>query len=241
MTDPLFHLRGVRKECGPTFALQIDDLQIRQGETLALLGPTGAGKTTLLRLLAGLESPTKGEIRFDGQQFMSGNPPLPTRRRISMVHQRPILLKGTVRYNIEYGWRLRGVPLPGVLDETIQRFHLEKVASQSARTLSGGQTQLVALARALVIAPDVLLLDEPTSNLDPAHVSLVEENIRRSSSDRPLTIVWATHNLFQARRIANRVALLWEGKLIEVAETERFFMSPTDSRTADFVQGKMIY
>lgn len=241
MTDALFHLRGVRKARGPTFALEIDDLHVRQGETLALLGPTGAGKTTLLRLLAGLESPTMGEILFDGQHIMSGNPPLPTRRRIAMVHQRPTLLTGTVRYNIEYGLRLRGMLIPPMLDETMKRFRLEKLASQSARTLSGGQTQLVALARALVIAPDVLLLDEPTSNLDPAHVAIVEEAILRSNSDRPMAIVWATHNLFQARRIATRVALLWDGKLIEVAETERFFESPTDSRTADFVQGKMIY
>ena len=241
MTDSLVDMRGVRKECGPTFVLEIDDLQVRKGETLALLGPTGAGKTTLLRLLAGLESPTTGEIQFDGQQMMSGNLPLPTRRRIAMVHQRPTLLTGTVRYNIEYGLRLRGLPIPPVLDETMKRFRLEKLASQSARTLSGGQTQLVALARSLVIAPDLLLLDEPTSNLDPAHVAVVEETIRRSNSDRPIAIVWATHNMFQARRIANRVALLWDGKLIEVAATERFFEAPTDSRTADFVQGRMIY
>lgn len=241
MTDSLFDLRGVRKECGPTFALEIDNLQVRKGETLALLGPAGAGKTTLLRLLAGLESPTQGELRFDGQQIMSGNLPLVTRRRIAMVHQRATLLTGTVRYNIEYGLRLRGLPIPPMLDVTMQRFRLEQRASQSARTLSGGQTQLVALARALVVSPDGLLLDEPTSNLDPAHVAIVEETIRRSSSDRPIAIVWATHNLFQARRIATRVALLWDGKLIEVAKTEHFFDRPSDSRTADFVQGKMIY
>lgn len=242
MTDSLFELRGVRKDFGLDFALQIDDLQVRKGETLALLGPTGAGKSTLLRLLSGLESPTMGEIWFDGKQFTSGNWPLLTRRRIAMVHQRPALLTGSVLYNVAYGLRLRAVPMPApVLVETMNRFRLEGLASQSARTLSGGQTQLVALARAFVISPDVVLLDEPTSNLDPAHVALVEETIRRSNADRLITIVWATHNLFQARRVADRVALLWDGKLIEVAATEQFFERPTDSRTADFLQGKMIY
>lgn len=242
MKDSLFDLREVGKDFGRTFTLEIDELQVRNGETLALLGPTGAGKSTLLRLLAGLESPTSGEIRFDGQHVMSGNSPLSIRRRIAMVHQRPIMLTGSVRYNVEYGLRLRGMPVSAaVFDEITNHFRLEQIAFQSARTLSGGQTQLVALARALVIASDVLLLDEPTSNLDPAHVALVEETIHRLHADRPMTVVWATHNLFQARRIAQRVALLWGGKLIEVAATDQFFERPTDPRTADFVQGKMIY
>lgn len=242
MTDSVFELRGVRKDYGLSFALEIDELQICNGETLALLGPTGAGKSTLLRLLGGLESLTTGEIRLDAQQVMPGNLPLSIRRRVAMVHQRPIMLTGSVRYNVEYGFRLRGIPVPAsVLDETICRFRLGKVVSQSARTLSGGQTQLVALARAFVVSPDVLLLDEPTANLDPAHVALVEEAVRRLHAERPVTILWATHNLFQARRVAERVALLWNGKLIEVAATEQFFENPADQRTADFVQGKMIY
>ena len=242
MTESLFDLQTVRKHYGLAFALEIDELQICKGETLALLGPTGAGKSTLLRLLAGLESPTNGEIRLEGQKVVSGNLPLLMRRRIAMVHQRPIMLSGSVQYNVEYGLRLRGMHEPtSVLDDTINRFRLQQVASQSARTLSGGQTQLVALARAFVISPDVLLLDEPTANLDPANVALVEEAIPRLHADRPVTIVWATHNLFQARRVADRVALLWNGKLIEVAATEQFFESPADTRTADFVQGKMIY
>ena len=158
-----------------------------------------------------------------------------------MVYQRPSLLTGTVRYNIEYGLKIRGLPHTNAVDAILKCFRLENLAAQSARTLSGGQTQLVAVARALVFAPDILLLDEPTSNLDPAHVALVEEAFRSANPDRPNTIVWATHNLYQARRIAQRVALLWDGKLVEVAATEQFFDEPTDSRTADFVQGKMIY
>lgn len=242
MTEALFDLREIGKNFRRAFALEIGALQIRRGETLSLLGPTGAGKSTLLRLLAGLESPTSGEIRLEGQPFRSDRLPLPVRRRIAMVHQRPILLTGSVRYNVEYGLRLRGATASASLVEAaMHRFRLESIASQSARTLSGGQTQLVALARALVLDPEVLLLDEPTSNLDPAHVALVEETIRTRHAEHPMTIVWATHNLFQARRIADRVALLWDGKLIEAAATEEFFERPTSPRTAEFVQGRMIY
>ncbi|NOX52856.1 MAG: phosphate ABC transporter ATP-binding protein, partial [Planctomycetes bacterium] len=101
--------------------------------------------------------------------------------------------------------------------------------------------QLVALARALVLEPDLLLLDEPTANLDPAHVALVEEAIAEDHQRRGTTVVWATHNLFQARRVAERVGLLLNGQLIEVASTQTFFDAPSDPRTADFVQGKMVY
>jgi tungstate transport system ATP-binding protein len=240
--NSLFSLRDVRKDYGSAFGLGIEALHVFKGETLALLGPTGAGKSTLLRLLAGLESPTTGEIQLEDRKILPCNLPLPIRQRIAMVHQRPILLTGSVRYNVEYGLRLRGASVSSAMvHEMLDRLRLAHLASQSARTLSGGQTQLVALARAFIIAPDVLLLDEPTSNLDPAHVALVEETIRELHADRPMTIVWATHNLFQARRVAERVALLWNGKLVEVAATEQFFESPTDPRTTDFVQGKMIY
>lgn len=238
----LYRLRELRKSHGSTFMLHVLQLDVQKGEVLGLLGPTGSGKSTLLRLLAGLENSTSGDNRFDDSPFVSTELPLATRRRITLVHQRPVLLTGSVRLNVEYGLRLRGSrEETQKTDEVLDRLGLDEIASQSAQTLSGGQVQLVALARALVIEPDVLLLDEPTAHLDPAHVARAEETICQIRQERPMTVVWATHNLFQARRVADRTALLLKGHLVEVARTEKFFTNPSDPRTADFVQGRMVY
>lgn len=246
MTDaaaPLYQLSNVRRQYGPTLAVDVEGLSVDRRETLCLLGPTGAGKSTLLRLLAALEPPTSGSIELEGETLLAGRTPLERQRRLTMVFQRPVLLAGTVEWNVAYGLRLRhGRQFPAEkVRRVLERLGLARLARQSAKTLSGGQTQLVALARGLVLEPDVLLLDEPTSHLDPAHVALVEQFVQEQRSARPTTIVWATHNLFQARRVATRVALLLEGRLVEVAATDEFFQTPNDPRTRDFVAGKMIY
>ena len=239
--DSLFRLRDVQKHHG-SFTLHIRKLDVRGGEVLGLLGPTGAGKSTLLRLLAGLVRADRGDLHFESQPFASHDLALPTRRRMTLVHQRPLLLTGTVRFNVEYGLRLRKQQeRPDKVDAVLDRLGLSKLAQQSALTLSGGETQLVALARAFVLDPEVLLLDEPTAHLDPAHVALVEETIRQVRQERRMTVVWTTHNLFQARRVASRTALLLNGQLVEVTRTEEFYTSPSDPRTADFVQGRMVY
>jgi tungstate transport system ATP-binding protein len=243
MTDaPAFQLRQVHKSHGREFVLRLEELAIPAGRVLCLLGPTGSGKSTLLRLLAGLDAADEGEITLRGEPFRAERLPLAARRRLTLVHQRPMLLGDTVRANVEYGLKLRGRRDARPRAEAmLDRLGLLPLAQQRAGTLSGGQTQLVALARALVIEPEVLLLDEPTANLDPAHVALVEEVITAHQRERRLTVVWATHNLFQARRVAHRVALLLGGRLIELADRETFFESPADPRALDFVQGKMVW
>jgi tungstate transport system ATP-binding protein len=240
---PLFRLRQARRQYGSTLAVDVEALDVQPGETLCLLGPTGAGKTTLLRVLAAVESLTTGEVLYRGEPYHVAGLQLAHRRRITMVFQRPTLLTGTVRANVQYGLGLRGGKSSSAekVDRILRRLGLTKLTEQSAGTLSGGQTQLVALARALVLEPDVLLLDEPTAHLDPAHVALVEQVIQEDFRQRRTSIAWATHNLFQARRVAHRIALMLDGRLVEVADTESFFNSPSDPRTRDFIDGRMIY
>ncbi len=239
---PVYDLETVRKRQSDSFALDIDKLAILPGDTFCLVGPTGAGKSTLLRLLSGLEMPSSGRIALQGRPIEGGDVPVESLRRVVAVHQRPLLLSESVRYNVEYGLRVRGVQSARYRsDPMLERLGLSRLANQDARTLSGGQLQLVAIGRALVVEPEVILLDEPTVHLDPTNVALVENLIQEQKQRVGMTVVWATHNLFQARRMASRVGLLLSGRLIEVADTKTFFNSPTDERTADFVQGKMVY
>lgn len=241
--DGVLHLRHVRKVYGETLAVTVPGLDVRRGEVLCLLGPTGAGKSTLLRLLAGLERPSEGSVGWEQAPEQLANLPLAIRRRITLVFQRPYLLNGTVRANVAYGLRLRDrrSAVADKVSEILHALRLEQLADKPAHRLSGGQVQLISLARALVLEPDVLLLDEPTANLDPAHVALVEKVIHEQLQRSVVAVVWATHNLFQARRVAQRVALMLGGHLVEVARTEEFFQSPSDPRTGEFVQGKMVY
>lgn len=243
MNDLLYSLSRVTKAYGPRTVLAIDDLEIRRGEVLAVVGPSGAGKSTLLRLLNFLEPVTGGEIRFDGQPVTGGGAvPLAVLRRITTVFQRPILLKRSVAANVAFGLRLRGErDSAELVREILEEVGLAHLAGEAARSLSGGEAQRMALARALVLRPDVLLLDEPTANLDPANVALIERIVGRLGEEQGTTVVFVTHNLFQARRMGQRVALLLDGRLVEVTETETFFETPQDPRTAAFVRGEMIY
>jgi tungstate transport system ATP-binding protein len=237
-----YRLANVVHGYGERAVLRVESLEVPRGEVLALLGPTGAGKSTLLRILAGLEKPRAGEVSYGSMQFERGNVPVEVLRRITLVFQQPLLLSGSVSANIEYPSRLRGSRDGRErMRRLLERFRLNGLAGQAARTLSGGETQLAALARALMIEPEVLLLDEPTGSLDPARVALVEEVIGEYQRTSGATVVWATHNMFQARRTAHRVALLLDGALVEFAPVHEFFEAPRDPRTAAFVRGEMVY
>ncbi|MGD8586841.1 MAG: ATP-binding cassette domain-containing protein, partial [Chloroflexota bacterium] len=152
------------------------------------------------------------------------------------------LLSRSVAANVQYGLQIRGNRNSHErVAEALDQVGLEHLAKARARTLSGGEAQRVALARALVIEPDVLLLDEPTANLDPFNVKLIEEIIREHNQRQGATVVLVTHNVFQAKRLAQRVALLLEGRIVEIGDVDSFFQSPADPRTAAFVGGEMIY
>lgn len=238
-----YQIEGLSKSYAGRQVLQIDHLEIQRGEILALVGPSGAGKSTLLRLLNFLEPPSAGLVRYgDFTYGPNTEAPLATRRQVTTVSQRPVLLNRSVQANVQFGLKLRGLrDATQQVDLALQQVGLGHLARQQARTLSGGEAQRVALARAMVIQPDVLLLDEPTANLDPYNVSLIEQIVRTLNQEERTTTVLVTHNIFQAHRLAHRVGFMLDGRLIEFADVQTFFDAPTDPRTAAFVRGDMVY
>ncbi len=239
-TTPVYAIADLVQRYQQRTVLEIPQLNIESGETLGIVGPSGAGKSTLLRLLQLIEPPTSGRITFDDRP-VAAPAPVTVRRRITTVFQRPLLLDRSVRANVTFGLQLRGQRTRSArIDDLLSRLGLESLASTSARTLSGGETQRVALARALAIGPDVLLLDEPAANLDPANVALVERLVREEQQ-RGTTIVLVTHNAFEAKRLADRTALLIGGAMVEIQPTQAFFSRPGDARTRAFLDGEMVY
>ncbi len=237
----LYRMKALSKDYDGRTVLQIDALSIRRGEILGIIGPSGSGKSTLLRILNFLEPASAGELHFSGR-IVPSNPPLATRRKVTTVFQKPQLLNRSVSANVAFGLRLRGgKPDNRRVLRILERVGMSAMAHTSARALSGGESQRAAVARALVLHPEVLLLDEPTANLDPYNVSLIESLISEQHRLHATTIVLVTHNVFQARRLAQRCALLLDGKLVEVTQTKTFFEAPTDARVAAFVGGQMVY
>jgi tungstate transport system ATP-binding protein len=243
VNEYVYHIQNVSKKYDGRYVVQVETLKIERGEIFGLVGPSGAGKSTLLRLLNFLEVPTTGCIRFLDAEFSAGDPvPLPYRRRVTTVFQHPILLNRSVQANVGYGLSLRGIrDFQTEIEEALKKVGLQSYTHQRARTLSGGEAQRVALARAMVFQPDVLLLDEPTANLDPYNVSIIEEIITNLNQQLGTTVLLVTHNIFQAKRLAHRVALMLDGQIIETAGVKAFFESPQDPRTTAFVRGEMVY
>ncbi len=239
MSNPVFELRGVEVTYGGRAVLKVEALKVQEHGCLVVVGPNGAGKSTLLRLLNFLEPPTSGEIVFHGEPVRYPAP-LALRRKVTTVFQRPVLLQRTVLENVAYGLRLRGRGPAGAAGALLKRLALDDLSGAQASSLSGGESQRVALARALALEPEVLLLDEPTANLDPFNLSLVEAMIQELRAERRCTLVIVTHNVFQARRLADRVAMLHGGSLIEEAEAAQFFDRPIDPRAAAFVRGELV-
>ena len=243
MSEFAYRLRGVTKSDDGREVINIESLDIQKGEVFSIVGPSGSGKTTLLRLLNFLEPPSSGRIEFSNYVVNgAGQAPLHVRRKVTTVFQRPVLFNTNVYNNVAFSLQIRGQGnFRAKVYQALEQVGLQEVANQRARTLSGGEAQRVALARALVIEPDVLLLDEPTANLDPYNVSLIENIAKQLNEKKATTIVLVTHNVFQAKRLADRVALVLEGRMIEVASTYDFFNRPQDPRAEAFVRGDLIY
>lgn len=244
MSDRLYQIDHAEQIYNGRSVLRVPSLTIGRGDVVALVGPSGAGKSTLLRLLAFLEVPAGGTValQMDGRQHTAQTIPQDVRRRIAMVFQRPALLSGSVRKNVAYGLRVRGIrDVREPVETALGRVGLLHLANARAASLSGGEAQRVSLARALVLEPEVLILDEPTANLDPENISIIERLLREQHEQYGTTIVIVTHNIFQARRLATRVGLIYDGDLVEIAPREMFFNNPRDERTAAFTSGALVY
>jgi tungstate transport system ATP-binding protein len=233
----LIELAGLEQRYGPRTTLKGVSLRIENGEILAIIGPTGSGKTTLLRIIDQLDRPASGKVLFDEREV---TPRLRTqvRRQIGMVLQKPVVFDASVYDNVAYPLRVRRYnrkAIPERVNAMLNTVGLDGYQKRRARTLSGGETQKVALARALITDPRVLLLDEPTANLDPASLNTIEEFILRFNRDHGMAIVIATHEMAQGQRLAHRIGVMMGGELIQVGKPEEIFYAPSDLRVARFV------
>ena len=208
---------------------------LADGARTVVLGPNGAGKSLLLRLCHGLLSPTSGRIDWAGMR------PQAAREYQAMVFQRPVLLRRSVAANISYVLSVKAVPRhlrPQCLADALELAGLTEFAGRPARVLSGGEQQRLAIARAWAVRPQVLLLDEPTSNLDPATTAAVESLIQ-AVHRAGTKVIMTTHDLGQAQRIADEVFFLHQGRLLERAPVDTFFGSPSDPVAAAYLDGRL--
>ncbi|WP_292490200.1 ABC transporter ATP-binding protein [Methanoculleus sp. 10] len=229
----------VSKRFGDTAVLAGVTARIEAGEIFAVIGPSGSGKSTLLRLIDLLDTPTGGTIRVNGTDIhREPKRGLLIRRMMGMVFQKPAVFNTTVYENIAVGLRFRGVGEAAIqkkVEDVLGMVGLAGYGERRARTLSGGEMQRVALARAMVIDPDVLLMDEPTANLDPVSVALIEDLVLRINRDLGTTIVFSTHDMYQGQRLAHRIGVLMKGVFAQVGTPREVFTLPASRDVARFV------
>ncbi len=234
---PLLPLVARGVEFGINGRRIIEDVSFWIGSSgrTVILGPNGAGKSVMLRLCHGLLMPTRGEIRWGDLSVADA------RDRQAMTSQQPVLLRRSVTGNLLHVLRVKGVPhaeRQPLVDAALEQAGLAGLGGRAARTLSGGQQQRLAIARAFVLRPDVLLLDEPTANLDPAAVRSVEELIDAIGA-AGTKILMTTHDIAQAKRLAADVMFLNHGRLLEHAPATEFFAAPKDPVAAGFLAGEL--
>ena len=211
------------------------DFTIGAGPRTVILGPNGAGKSVLLRVCHGLLTPTSGRVRW----AMPEQPRAP--RRQAMVFQRPVLLRRSVLKNLTFALAVadvRRVNRASRARDALERVGLQALADRPARVLSGGEQQRLALARAWMLRPQVLFLDEPTANLDPGATREIE-SIIQSIHDSGTKVVMITHNLGQAQRLADEIVFVDRGRISERSDVDRFFRNPATAEAAAFLQGEL--
>jgi tungstate transport system ATP-binding protein len=219
-------------------ALEVDALSIPRGETLTVVGPNGAGKSTLLLALANLIRPARGEIRVNGTPLGEWND-LEYRRRLAFVFQSPLLMDMTVEENVSLGLKFRGVARETIRErvrEWMKRLGVDSLSKRRASQLSGGEAQRVSLARAFILDPELILLDEPFAALDPpTHANLLDELSSLLAEDHR-TAVFVTHNLNEAAQVGQRVAVIVGGRLKQVGTPRQVKLHPADEDVAAFLK-----
>ncbi len=226
---PIFNLHAISVQFGQLQALSACTLRVNAGERLALVGANGSGKSTLLRTLHGLVRPAAGSFKPDAQA------------RQTMLFQRPYMLRASVLNNVALGLWLKGVRWQQAKVQAMQaleRVGLADIARRNAKALSGGQQQRVALARAWALKPQVLLLDEPTSSLDPTAKREVER-LMTEFAESGMTLIFSSHNLGQVKRLASRVIYLEHGHLVADLPTQAFFNGPLPAAAETFLKGEL--
>ena len=226
-------ISNLRKSYDGRQILDVKEGRVRSGSRTAIVGPNGAGKSTLLKIIAGLECSDEGAVLYNGKmQFPQMD--------VTLVFQKPYLISSTVEKNIAYPMKLRGLS-PQLIEQRVteltEELNLTAFRKQKTWKLSGGETQKVALARALSFRPKLLLLDEPTANIDPYTTSEIE---RMLLSIKDTTIVIVTHNLAQARRVCDDIIMLHKGQIVETGRAADVLTAPKSEKARRFIEGELL-
>jgi len=213
-------LDSVGIQRGENWIFKDVSFDVQQGEITAVIGTSGSGKSTLLRCINRLIDVTEGTIFVDGKDIKEFHPP-GLRRRVGMVFQFPEIFPGTVRENVEYGLKIWGIDPEGKIEQALADANLDSsFLDRNAEKLSGGEQQRVCLARSLAIGSKAMLLDEPTSSLDNRAMKRIEETVMGLRDSRKLAIIWVTHDVEQARRVADKVVILGDGKVTRALDVD---------------------
>jgi tungstate transport system ATP-binding protein len=235
----MIELSHVSKRFGEKEVLNDISITIEKGEIFTFIGPSGTGKSTLLRLINLLDTPSSGSVLFDGKDTaVSERDKVRIRRRMSMVFQKPVALKGNVYENVASGLKFRGISSEEIADrvpEGLELVGMKGYEQRKATTLSGGELQRVAIARAIVTRPEVLLLDEPSANLDPVSTEKIENLISEIRDRFGTTIILSTHDMVQGQRLATRIAVVLNRTLGQVGSSHDIFFKPRNRDVAHMV------
>jgi tungstate transport system ATP-binding protein len=236
--QPVLEAKGISVIYGNRKVLDVPSLQVFPNQVLSIIGPNGSGKTTLLLCLSLLLRPATGDILYQGHIVPGGKSVMRMRRRFAVTFQEPLLLNTSVWDNVTMGMRIRGFSHQEIKDRAqywLERFGIASLAQRNARTLSGGEAQRASLARAFVLQPEILFLDEPFAALDvPTRQSLFGDMINILQETK-LTTVMVTHDRNEAQTLAQRVAVIMQGNIVQIGDPKEIFTSPVNEEIAKFV------